>query len=106
MSRHTVVVRDGKAPPRKPVEFPCPDCKLNCQLSEHQRAIRHQLPVCKTWRAHLGKEQEFLRLALMAKGAAAVHLGDVDVHYSPEERKKLVDDIVEQVHAGLKEVSK
>jgi hypothetical protein len=89
---------------KPPIDFPCPDCGLNCQLSEQQRALRHQVPDCKTYTRLRGKPEEFLRLALMAKGAAALHLGDAQIDVSLEARKRLAGDIIEQAHEGLKKL--
>ena len=75
--------------------------------------MQHSDPVCKTWVAHKGdrtgkKMQDFLGLALMAKGAAAIDLTDLQVpdrdsssgQRAFTEREK--EDAIEELHEGLK----
>lgn len=85
----------------QPIVFECPDCKRPCRLSEKQRALQHSDPTCKTWRAHKGKGQEFLRLAFMARGGAALHLGNAQIPVFDERQK---NDAIEELHEGLKKL--
>ncbi len=72
------------------IEFKCPACKLQCRLSQRQRALQHQVPDCMVWLKHkrAGDLQEFLRLALMSAGGAAFELGSatIDVELTSEEK--------------------
>lgn len=88
--------------PDEPIHFICPDCKLSCRLSAKQRAVQHALPHCRTWVAHKGNMQEFLRLALMAaKGNMIVGNAQME-RTDPKELERAKEDIIEQVHEGLK----
>lgn len=87
--------------------FECPDCKRDCRISITQRAVQHSLPECKTWSAHKGKAEEFLRLAMMAKGGAALNLGEVKIDAdgpSPEERAKQKTELIDELNEGLKQL--
>lgn len=84
--------------------FDCPDCKRECRVSDEQRAVQHSDPVCKTWTAHKGKVHEFLKLALMAKGAAVLDLSTTKI--DAEADKKQRAEVTEQLHEGLKELGK
>ncbi len=82
--------------------FDCPDCKRQCRVSEEQRAVQHSDPVCKTWTAHKGKVHDFLTLALMAKGVAVLDVGKAQIDAEPD--KKARDEVIEQLHEGLKDL--
>ena len=92
-------------------EFLCPECKRPCRFSEKQRALQHSDPTCKTWRAHKGNAQEFLRLALMAaKGnlvlgavGAAERTVDEGKPDTPEQKKER-ERVLEQLYEGLKKL--
>lgn len=87
-------------------EFSCPECGRSCQFSEVQHAVRHATPVCKTWVAHTGKRQEFLRLALMSARGGNWVLGDAGHQEKPttEADQKLKAELVEQLREGLKKL--
>lgn len=90
-------------PTEQPViEFECPDCKRPCRFSSKQRALQHSDPTCKTWRAHKGKGQEFMKLAFMARGGNALDLSNAFI--TPTEAAKQKADLVEQLHEGLKKL--
>lgn len=91
------------------IEFECPECKRPCRVSIAQKAVQHSDPVCKTWVAHKGdrdgkRMQDFLGLALMAKGAAAVDLSHVGNQEKPRFTEREKSDVVEQLHEGLKKL--
>ncbi len=114
------------------INFECPGCGRPCRVSGVQRAVQHSDPVCKVWVAHKGdrtgnKMQDFLGLALMAKGAAAVELAELGKQPSdkptPDELAALEriykeqqaaavrtftprekNDAIEQLHEGLKKL--
>ncbi len=104
------------------ITFECPGCKAPCRVSGTQCAVQHSDPVCKVWVAHKGdrtgkKMQDFLGLALMAKGAAAVDLAELGKQPSDKspaelaalERVRLFtprekNDAIEQLHEGLKKL--
>lgn len=85
-------------------EFNCPDCGRHCRVSTVQRAVQHEIPNCKTFHAHRGNMQEFLRLALMAKGGGAVELGNVKLDAEPDNRARMKQDAIEELHEGLKKL--
>lgn len=114
------------------ITFECPGCKAPCRVSVTQHAVQHSDPVCKTWVAHKGdrtgkKMQDFLGLALMAKGAAAAELAELGKQPNdkptPDELAALAriyreqqaaavrtftprekNDAIEQLHEGLKKL--
>ncbi|HXJ69892.1 MAG TPA: hypothetical protein VNM39_13360 [Verrucomicrobiae bacterium] len=92
------------------ITFECPGCKRPCRVSGAQRAVQHSDPVCKLWVAHKGdrtgqKMQDFLGLALMAKGAAALDLSGLQV---PDAERPFTEheknDAIEELHEGLKKL--
>jgi hypothetical protein len=87
------------------IEFACPECKASCQFSELQHAVRHAVPVCKTWVAHTGDRHAFLKLALMSTRGNWV-LGDAghQPKADTEADRKLRAEVVEQLHEGLKKL--
>ena len=117
------------------ITFECPGCNRPCRVSGVQRAVQHSDPVCKVWVAHKGdrtgkKMQDFLGLALMAKGAAAVELAELGKQpndkptpaelaaleriYREQQAEKAhaartfsareKNDAIEQLHEGLKKL--
>lgn len=91
--------------PDNVIHFACPECKRPCRMSEKQRAVQHSEPTCKTWRAHAGKMQEFLRLAMMAaKGNLILGTaGAAEVKDQPTD-EKAKNEILEQLYEGLKKL--
>lgn len=87
------------------IHFACPECKRQCRFSEKQRAVQHSEPTCKTWHAHKGNAQEFLRLALMAAKGNLI-LGSVGKAETtrPEDDEKTKAEILEQLYEGMKKL--
>ncbi len=85
--------------------FKCPECSLTCRYSEKQRAVQHEEPTCKTWRAHQKDMAEFLRLALMAARGNLIlgTAGAADVVSQPTD-EKAKNEILEQLYEGLKKL--
>lgn len=89
------------------IEFECPVCKRPCRVSITQKAVQHSDPVCKTWVAHKGdqtgkKMQDFLGLALMTKGAAAIDLANLGKAPGDKFTEREKADAIEELHEGLK----
>ena len=117
------------------ISFECPGCKRPCRVSGTQKAVQHSDPVCKLWIEHRGdrtgkRMQDFLGLALMAKGSATGELARLGKQPNdtptPTERaaferlyaeqqaeqasaarvfsKREKDDAIEQLNEGLKKL--
>jgi hypothetical protein len=91
----------------KVVDFTCPECDRPCRFSEKQRALQHSNPVCKTWVAHKGRPQDFMGLALAAVRSISngnLLLSDAGKQERSAGEERLRNDLIEQLHEGLKKL--
>ncbi len=90
----------------EPIIFACPECQRPCRFSEKQRAVQHSEPTCKTWHAHKGNAEEFLRLALMAaKGNLILGSAGAAARKDPApDDEKTKAAILEQLYEGMKKL--